>query len=303
MVLHLVAPLALLSPLAVIDMGLLLVMVIPIGAAAVLAVAHSLPVPWRLASVGTALALVLSLGVKVLHPNVDALRSDNPVVRADRFEDMQTIMGVRFSSLERSAARAVAARDQRAAEVLLIAARPGVGRDRLLPAIEQVWASRAYSAAGWFGVGLGAAPIGRGIAETVSYAENSYSVYVLHEHGLVGGLAVLFAYLMFALAVLLVFRATPASGESLQANRAMFLVAALIVTIPAVYVALSNLGVVPITGQNMPFLGLNAWSDVTLCAGVVGMVLTGALRTETRQPRLPSPPAGATARGMVGVAA
>ena len=56
--------------------------------------------------------------------------------------------------------------------------------------------------------------------------------------------------------------------------------ATLIVIIPAVYVALSNLGVVPITGQNMPFLGLNAWSDVTLCAGVIGILITGAIRTE-----------------------
>jgi hypothetical protein len=41
---------------------------------------------------------------------------------------------------------------------------------------------------------------------------------------------------------------------------------------------MSNLGVVPITGQNMPFLGLNAWSDVAICAGVVGILITGAIR-------------------------
>jgi hypothetical protein len=41
---------------------------------------------------------------------------------------------------------------------------------------------------------------------------------------------------------------------------------------------MSNLGAVPITGQNMPFLGLNAWSDVALCAGVVGIMITGAIR-------------------------
>ena len=40
----------------------------------------------------------------------------------------------------------------------------------------------------------------------------------------------------------------------------------------------SNLGAVPITGQNMPFLGLNAWSDVAICAGVVGILITGAIR-------------------------
>jgi hypothetical protein len=198
---------------------------------------------------------------------------------------MQKVLGLSLpvvgASFERAAARAVAARDQRAAEELLISARPGFARDLLVPSIEQAWASRAYAAAGALGVGLGAAPIGRGIAEAVSYAENSYAVYVLHEHGVVGGAAVLLAYLIFALAVMQVVRATPAPTESLRASRAMFLVAVLVVTIPAVYVALSNVGVVPITGQNMPFLGLNAWSDVTLCAGVVGILITGAIRTET----------------------
>jgi hypothetical protein len=28
----------------------------------------------------------------------------------------------------------------------------------------------------------------------------------------------------------------------------------------------------------MPFLGLNAWSDVAICAGVVGILITGAIR-------------------------
>ena len=56
------------------------------------------------------------------------------------------------------------------------------------------------------------------------------------------------------------------------------LVATLIIVISAVYVALSNLGAVPITGQNIPFLGLNAWSDVAICAGVVGILITGAIR-------------------------
>jgi hypothetical protein len=285
MVLYLVAPLLLLLPLAVIDMGLLLVMVIPIGVASVLAVGvHRLGRGWQALSALFAVGLVFVLFAKVLFPDVGELRSDDPVGRAERFEEMQRVFGVRLpvvgASLERAAARAVAARDQRAAEELLVAARPGLARDLLLPSIEQAWASRAYSAAGAWGVGLGAAPIGRGVAEAVSYAENTFAVYVLHEHGVVGGVAVMLAYLTFALAVMLLVRATPQPTESLRASRAMFLVAALVVTIPAVYVALSNVGVVPITGQNMPFLGLNAWSDVTLCAGVVGILVTGALRTE-----------------------
>jgi cell division protein FtsW (lipid II flippase) len=127
---------------------------------------------------------------------------------------------------------------------------------------------------------LGQAVVGgRGIAEPVSYAENTFAVFVLAEHGAVGGLLVLTLYLLLTFAVwstaMIGTNETPASY---RASRALFLVAAFVVAIPAVYVALSNLGVVPITGQNMPFLGLNAWSDVAICAGVVGILITGAIR-------------------------
>jgi cell division protein FtsW (lipid II flippase) len=102
---------------------------------------------------------------------------------------------------------------------------------------------------------------------------------VLAEHGVFGGLLVLALYLLLTVAV----GATAMSGSAetpgaYRASRALFLVATLIAAIPAAYVALSNLGVVPITGQNMPFLGLNAWSDVAICAGIVGILVTGAIR-------------------------
>ena len=38
--------------------------------------------------------------------------------------------------------------------------------------------------------------------------------------------------------------------------------------LPAIYVAASNLAMVPLTGQNMPFLGLNSWADVVLVSGL-----------------------------------
>jgi hypothetical protein len=283
-------PLVLLIPIGAIDMGLLLVMVIPIGAASLLAVGlHRLSLLTKLfAALGAGFVLFF-LVHSVLFPDLGAIAADNAdaVSRANAFESMHRVAGFRVpivnESFERAAARAVATRDQAAAERLLVSARPGAARDLLLPSIEQVWGSRAYAEAGAFGAGLGLAPIGgRGIAEAVSFAENSYAVYVLNEHGVVGGIAVLLAYLVFAVAALLAVRnsvSTPT--ESLRASRALFLVAALIVTVPAVYVALSNVGAVPITGQNMPFLGLNAWSDVALCAGIVGILITGAIRTET----------------------
>jgi cell division protein FtsW (lipid II flippase) len=120
---------------------------------------------------------------------------------------------------------------------------------------------------------------GRGVAESVSYAENTFAVFILAEHGAFGGVLVLMLYLLLTMAVAFTARTgsieTPASY---RASRALLVVAALIVVIPAGYVAMSNLGVVPITGQNMPFLGLNAWSDVANCAGVVGILITGAIR-------------------------
>lgn len=301
--LHLIAPLFLLAPLAIIDMGLLLVTVLPIGAASLLAVG------WRGlgrgARVGAA-ALALTLGgvlwFKVLFPPLGAIADPEAsyVARAERFASMQRLAGIPLTfappvqgSLERTAARAVATRDQQAAERLLVAAYPGNARDLLMPSIEQVWGGRVYSASGLAGHGQGTAPTrGHGIAEPVSYAENSFAVYVLYEHGALAGILLLVTYLAFAYAVLSAMYGSVtkqvvqgAEHAELRASRALFLVAALLVTVPTAYVALSNLGVVPITGQNIPFLGLNAWSDVTLAAGVCGMLMTAAVRTLTRRGR------------------
>ena len=112
----------------------------------------------------------------------------------------------------------------------------------------------------------------------MSYAENTFSVFVLAEHGAIGGMLVLSLYLLLTGAVAVCVLRSAADTPSYRASRALFLVAALIVAIPALYVAVSNIGLVPITGQNMPFLGLNAWGDVALCAGVVGILITGAMR-------------------------
>ncbi|MCC6316916.1 MAG: hypothetical protein IT361_04415 [Gemmatimonadaceae bacterium] len=289
----LAAPLLLLLPLAALDMGLLLVMAIPIGAAALLAVGWTaLARAGRIAVSLLIIAVVWFMGSRVLFPSIGVIGSRDAtyVDQATAFERMQGVLGFRVPigpinrSLERAAARAVATVDQAAAERLLVAARPGEARDLLIPSIEQTWGTRAYAAAGLLGRGLGRAPVGRGgIAEAVSYAENSYAVYVLQEHGAVGGVALLLAYACFVVAILLALR-RQADTVGLRASRALFLVAALLIAIPAAYVALSNLGVVPITGQNMPFLGLNAWSDVALCAGAVGMLLAGGMRTQTMHP-------------------
>jgi hypothetical protein len=279
----LVAPLILLLPLAAIDVGLGLVFVIPLGCATLLATGVR-TAGSRLVMPSTAMVVLLFLGWQVVFPSVEPIRTaDSHAKQAEAFARMSTLGGLRIpfigTSMDRAAARSVATRDRELAEALLVAARPGAARDLLLPSIEQIWGSKAYASAGMSGEGLGRAAIGgRGVAEAVSYAENTFSVFVLAEHGALGGSLVgaLYALLTFAVAVLTLSH--QGGTSSYRASRALFLIAALIVAIPACYVALSNLALVPITGQNMPFLGLNAWSDVAICAGVVGILITGTLR-------------------------
>jgi hypothetical protein len=48
-------------------------------------------------------------------------------------------------------------------------------------------------------------------------------------------------------------------------------------------VAASNLGIVPLTGQNMPFLGLNAWSDVSFVGAMVSAMVVALWRAEGKR--------------------
>jgi hypothetical protein len=279
----LATPLLLLVPFAAIDMGLVLVLVIPLASATLLATGAR-AAGARLILPALVLALALGAGRKVVFPATDEIRdADSHAAQAQGFADMSKLVGLRLpilaTPMDRAAARSVATRDPELAERLLVAAGPGPARDLLIPSIEQIWGTRAYARAGWWGEGLGQAVVGgRGVAEVVSYAENTFSVFVLGEHGAVGGMLVLALYMLLAIAVGVLVLARPGDTQSYRASRALFLVAALIIVFPAAYVALSNVGAVPITGQNMPFLGLNAWSDVAISAGIIGILITGALR-------------------------
>ena len=129
--------------------------------------------------------------------------------------------------------------------------------------------------------------IGRGVPVPISYAENTFSVYVLSEHGLLGGIAVLLLYVWVVLVVVL-YTWRVSRGEANGAERqpvddsplAVVVGGALMLTIPAAYVAASNLGIVPLTGQNMPFLGLNAWSDVSFVGAMISAMVVALWRAE-----------------------
>jgi cell division protein FtsW (lipid II flippase) len=160
----------------------------------------------------------------------------------------------------------------------MFSAAPSPAREEIVPALEQVWGGKAYSAGRNKGEGL-ASPtvIGRGVPEAVSYAENTFAVYIMAEHGFYGALVVLLLYALLTAAVLPIL-VTSTTSPVVPGSRDTTAVAitvggVLAVSLPALYVAASNVGVVPLTGQNMPILGLNAWSDVLFSSAIVSAVL------------------------------
>ena len=71
-------------------------------------------------------------------------------------------------------------------------------------------------------------------------------------------------------------------NEDKKAVLAMTVGGVLWLVLPAVYVAASNLALVPLTGQNMPFLGLNSWADVILVSGLATGIVFGLAALDER---------------------
>lgn len=282
----LVIPVGVLLVFMLFDFGLGLVFFVPMFLTVLLSARiDRLP---RTLALG-AVAVVASIGViagSVLRPSLDGVRSAADLTAFDdefRSVGNPLVDGLRAAGLSgpitRATVRSMAASDPGLLEDALAFAGPSEALVAAAPSLEQVWGGRAYAAAGWTGTGFaGTLLLGRGIPTAVSFAENTFSVYVLSEHGALGGLAVLLAYL----ALLAVPGAWILSvHRTVQDTPLGLAVVALVVggvawlTLPAAYVAASNLGVVPLTGQNMPFLGLNSWADVVLAAGLVTAMLSG----------------------------
>lgn len=276
-----------LLPLVATDVGLFLVVMTPVMLAAIIAVGGGRSGTLRRTTAFAVLVAALGLlGWKLLGQPAERILAGTPEQVDDEVRGMQSwFMLERFEKLRRSlanvGARGLAAKDQAAAERALALAGPSETRDYLAPAIEQSWGTKAYSAAGLFGSGLGEAPIGgRGVATPVAYAEHSFAVFVLAEHGLAGGFAIILCYFLLAAAAtgMLTLRSDLLIGSRNLSMRALLFLSVALVILPATYVALSNVGTLPITGQNMPFLGLNARSDVLFTTGVLTFFLVAAIR-------------------------
>jgi cell division protein FtsW (lipid II flippase) len=296
----LVIPLGVLLVFMLFDFGLGLVFFAPMFVTVLLAARiDRLPASLALAS----LALVAGVGVvawSVLEPSVAELRAAPDIPSFSRaYEDVGNplVDGLRAAGLDgpitRATVRSLAASDPDLLEEALAFAAPSEALLAAAPSREQVWGGRAYAASGWTGTGFaGTTLLGRGVPTAVSYAENTFSVYVLSEHGALGGLAVLATYLALLVVVgvwLFRVRTTVQDTPTGRAVLAMTVGGVLWLTIPAAYVAASNLGLVPLTGQNMPFLGLNSWADVVLASGLATGIVLALATLDTSAPTVRAP--------------
>jgi hypothetical protein len=271
-----------------IDFGLVLVLGLPLLVTLLLAVGID-RVPTRLAvAAGLIVVVGAVLAWPALSPDAETLAPEQTPHETDAAfaslgGPLRHVPG--FSDpVRRSVVRGLAAFRPELLERVLARAGPSPAREEIVPALEQVWGGRAYAASGLVGHGLaGPTVIGRGVPAAVSDAENAFSVYLVAEHGFLGGLAVLAAYIVMAVVPLAVlwsiYRAPPGAQRPDDTAVAVLVGGILLITIPAFYVAASNLAMVPLTGQNMPFLGLNAWSDVTFVGGIVTAILAVLLDT------------------------
>ncbi|HYD54699.1 MAG TPA: hypothetical protein VEA99_18845, partial [Gemmatimonadaceae bacterium] len=283
----LMLPLGALAVAGLFDVGLALVVFVPLFVTVMIAAGVQRMGGGLLAAATVIFVAAAWAASSVLFPSVEALEREGrtdiergsalfaqlggPVARvADLAEPTRV-------AVRRAIVRGLAARRPELLEQLLPAVGPSEARDEIIPSLEQAWGGRAYAASGWTGAGFArTAVFGRGVSAATSYAENTFAVYVLSEHGALGGLAVLAMYAALALVALWwavrarrIIVAVPARAAAL----AIVVGGSLLLVLPAAYVALSNLGVVPLTGQNMPFLGLNAWSDVVYVAAFASAML------------------------------
>jgi len=300
----LVIPLGVLLVFMLFDFGLGLVFFVPMFLTVLLSARiDRLPRVLMGGSVAVA-ATIAVFAWSVLNPPVASLRNaaDVPTFASEfkevgnSFTDFLRMAGM-GGPVTRASIRSIAASDPDLLEEALVFAGPSEALLAAAPSRDQVWGGRAYAASDLTGTGFaGTAVLGRGVPTAVSYAENTFSVYVLSEHGALGGIAVLMVYLSLLVVVgVWVYRV----HETVQETPAGLAVLAMTVggvlwlTLPAVYVAASNLALVPLTGQNMPFLGLNSWADVVLVSGLAtGIVFSLAALKE--------PEAGGAATGKRG---
>ncbi len=127
----------------------------------------------------------------------------------------------------------------------------------------------------------------------MALTDNAFAVFVLSEHGFVGGAVLLTAYL--ALALLLLGSATIAGRAVNEVPRGILLGGlAMYVAVPALYMAAANVSLLPLTGQNLPLLGLRSGADVAFASWTLALAVialpraTGVARGVTERAEINS---------------
>jgi hypothetical protein len=257
----LVLTLAVYVPLGLTDPGLVLLF---FSAAIVAAMIGLATVGWRGVVLGVGmLAVVIGGFFVVMSVRASTLRREEPV------------------ALTTAQTRFAAAIHPEALQQQLVASSVPQARE-ILNTLQQDWGMRYYAAlGGTMGRGyFGADFLDRGVTTPVALAENSFGVFVLSEHGWLGGVAVLAAYL--ALVLVLLVAAAFACDQATYVPRALLLSGlAAFWAIPTLYMVAANASLLPLTGQNVPWLGMLSPADAAFGV-LLGSLALHALPRETR---------------------
>jgi hypothetical protein len=153
---------------------------------------------------------------------------------------------------------------------------------KILDTLQQDWGMRYYaglggtSGRGYFGADF----TERGVTWPVALAENVFSTFVLSEHGWWGGALVIATYLAFIL--FLLGAASFGCYQRAYIPRALLLAGlAAFLAVPTLYMAAANASLLPLTGQNIPGLGLLSPADVALIAFIGALAVTALPREDT----------------------
>ncbi|GLC25823.1 hypothetical protein rosag_23360 [Roseisolibacter agri] len=166
-----------------------------------------------------------------------------------------------------------------------LVASPAEARE-IVSTLQQDWGMRAYAAlGGTWGRGLYGIPyVPRAIAPDVALTDNVFALWILAEHGFAGALALLLTYL--ALAGTLLLAAAHATRRYSTVHRAILLGGlAAYVLMPALYMAAANASLLPLTGQNLPGLGLRSGADAAFVAWLVALALAALPTAADDAPR------------------
>jgi cell division protein FtsW (lipid II flippase)/cell division protein FtsI/penicillin-binding protein 2 len=182
----------------------------------------------------------------------------------------------------------------------------GLPADALRGALEHPWEARAIVYRGnWTGAGFGAAPTRRSnIPQDVLQFDSTMAFFVAGDHGLLGVFALFLLYLVPLATLLAGTRRTFDTGYAV----AIAIAASLVVE--AVVHTTVNLGVLPFTGRNLPWLSVQSNSDLFRWTAMAFLIVQASLwRTTGSEFRLsddvelvteplPQAPAGITFAGL-----